>query len=313
MELKDMDRKTPDAMKQDGPPPGWTPPMADVSWVKRKYLDVPYDQESRAQCLDIYLPEEGEGPFPALIHIHGGGFAIGDKRDDHIEAYLEGIKRDMAVISIEYRLSGEALFPAAVLDVRNAIRFLREHADTYCLDADRFVAIGGSAGGNLAAMLGMNIPNGLFMGEEDRTYRTEPYVALAVDQFGPMNFLTMDAQARENGISNVDHDKADSPESRYIGMAVQDAPEELIRKTNPANYITEAMCPMLVQHGTVDRLVPYEQSVEFAEKIKEKAGPDKVVFTPVDGADHEDKKFFASENMDYVFSFIKKKLGESYA
>ena len=56
-------------------PPGWTPPMADTDWVKRKYLDVVYASDSPNQRLDIYLPEKGEGPFPALIHVHGGGFA----------------------------------------------------------------------------------------------------------------------------------------------------------------------------------------------------------------------------------------------
>ena len=69
-----MEGKVPPMGKEPGgPPPGWKPPMADVSWVKRKYLDVPYAQASKAQCLDIYLPEEGEGPFPVLVHIHGGG------------------------------------------------------------------------------------------------------------------------------------------------------------------------------------------------------------------------------------------------
>ena len=57
------------------PPPGWTPPMADISWVRRKYLDIPYAGQSPNQRLDIYLPQEGEGPFPLLIHVHGGGFA----------------------------------------------------------------------------------------------------------------------------------------------------------------------------------------------------------------------------------------------
>ena len=116
-------------------------------------------------------------------------------------------------------LSGEAAFPAAVLDVRQAIRFLRENADAYKLDATKFVAIGGSAGGNLAAMLGMNVPNGQFLGEEGRTdLQTQPTVALAIDQFGPMNFATMDAQAKENGLSLANHGEAMSPESKYTRL-----------------------------------------------------------------------------------------------
>ena len=98
-----------------GPSPEWQPPLADISWVKRKFLDVPYESTSPSQCFDLYLPEDGEGPFPLLIHIHGGGFAFGDKRDDHMDAYLTGIKRGWAVASVEYRLSGEGPFPGAGL------------------------------------------------------------------------------------------------------------------------------------------------------------------------------------------------------
>jgi acetyl esterase/lipase len=291
-------------------PPDFKPPMADISWVKRKYLDVAYGNQSMAQCMDIYLPEEGEGPFPALIHIHGGGFMIGDKRDDHMDAYLTAIKRGMAAVSIEYRLSGEAIFPAAVIDVRNAIRYLREHAGEYHINPDKLIAIGGSAGGNLAAILGMNIPNGEFTGESPtENYKEQPFVSLAIDQFGPMNFRTMDDQARKNGISKVEHDEPFSPESKYIGVAVADADDELVAAANPATYINDKMCPMLVQLGTADKLVPYEQSVEFVNAIREKLGDDKVEFIPIEGANHEDKKFFAEENMNIVFDFINRKLG----
>lgn len=298
-----------DGMKIAGPPPGWEPPMADISWVKRKYLDVAYDTASKAQCMDIYLPEEGDGPFPALIHIHGGGFAIGDKRDDHMDAYLTAIKRGMAAVSIEYRLSGEAIFPAAVLDVRSAIRYLKEHASEYHIDSQKLVAIGGSAGGNLAAMLGMNIPNGAFPGEESaERYIETPFVNLAIDQFGPMNFKTMDEQARANGISKVEHNEPFSPESKYMGVAILDAEKELVTQANPAAYISENMCPMLVQHGTADKLVPYEQSVEFVKEIRDKLGEERVTFVPLEGADHEDKRFFAEENMELVFEYINSHL-----
>lgn len=290
------------------PPGGFIPPMAHIDWVKRKYLDIPYADESKAQVLDIYLPEEGEGPFATLIHIHGGGFMIGDKRDDHMDAYLKALHRNMAAVSIEYRLSGEAIFPAAVLDVREAIRFLKKHAAEYHLDADKFIVIGGSAGGNLAAMLGMNVPNGKFQGEEGKTFDVEPTVALAIDQFGPMNFISMDAQARANGISNVDHNQEKSPESKYLGGAIQENREAAV-KANPATYAGPDMCKFLVQHGTADVLVPYEQSVEFADALRQKCGEHMVEFTKLEGANHEDKMFFAEDNMKVVFDFIDKNIG----
>ena len=164
-----------------GPPPGWMPPMADISWVKRKYLDVPYGTESKRQCFDLFLPDEGDGPFPLFVHIHGGGFAFGDKRDDHMDAYLLGIKRGYAVASLEYRLSGEAKFPAAALDCREAIRYIKTHAAEYCVDPNRIAVLGGSAGGNLAAMVGMNVPNGAFPGEEGKAFSCEPVVQVCID------------------------------------------------------------------------------------------------------------------------------------
>ena len=300
---------TPPMGNPGGPPPaGWKPPMADISWVKRKLLDIPYGSKSKNQSLDLYLPETGSGPFPLLIHIHGGGFAMGDKRDDHMDAYLTGIRRGYAVASIEYRLSGEAIFPAAVLDCREALRYILAHAVELSVDPDRIATIGGSAGGNLSAMMGMNIPNGAFPGEAWKILDPLPTVRAAIDQFGPMNFKTMDAQARANGVSFADHDLPTSPESKYLGAAVPQTPDALAAAANPLTYAGENMCPMLVQHGDMDHLVPKEQSLEFVAGLREKGLGCKVQFVLLEGADHEDKKFTAKENMDLVFAFLDKNM-----
>ena len=284
-------------------------PMADISWVKRMYLDVPYGTESKAQVLDIYLPDEGDGPFPLVVHIHGGGFAFGDKRDDHMNAYLTGIKEGFAVASVEYRLSGEAIFPAAVLDCRAAIRFLKEHAAEYKIDPNRIAPIGGSAGGNLAAMLAMNVPNGKFPGEETLALpETSPCVKTAVAQFGPMHFSTMEEQARANGISATHENPADMPESAYVGGNIGPETAALVEQANPATYASPDMCPILVQHGTRDHLVPFEQSREFVEAVADKAGADKITYVPLVAADHEDKRFFSGENMALVWDYLKKHL-----
>lgn len=299
---------TPPMGNPGGPPPaGWKPPMADISWVKRKLLDIPYGSESKNQCLDLYLPETGSGPFPLLIHIHGG-FAMGDKRDDHMDAYLTGIRRGYAVASIEYRLSVEAIFPAAVLDCREALRYILAHAVELSVDPDRIATIGGSAGGNLSAMVGMNIPNGAFPGEAGKILDPLPTVRAAIDQFGPMNFKTMDAQARANGVSFADHDLPTSPESKYLGAAVPQTPDALAAAANPLTYAGENMCSMLVQHGDMDHLVPKEQSLEFVAGLREKGLGCKVQFVLLEGADHEDKKFTAKENMDLVFAFLDKNM-----
>lgn len=292
------------------PPPDvlgtdWTPPLADVRWVTRKYLDVPYAGDSPAQCLDLYLPEAGEGPFPLLIHIHGGAFSAGNKRDSRMDSCLTLLEEGFAVASLGYRLSGEAVFPAAVLDCRAAVRFLRKNAAAYGLDPARFAVTGSSAGGNLAAMLAMNVPNGAFPGEgAGEDYGETPYVSAAVDQFGPISFIEMDDQARRNGLSHVDHDEPFSPESRYLGIPVPDAPRSLCIQSDPTTYAGPHMCPLLVQHGTGDRLVPFEQSETFVRRLREKGLGEKVTFTPLAGADHEDDLFFTEDNRNLVREFL---------
>lgn len=291
-----------------GPPAGFRIKMADISWVKRKFLDVPYASQSPAQRLDLFLPDEGEGPFPLVVHIHGGGFGMGDKRDDHMDTYLQGLHHGYAIASVEYRLSGEAIFPAAVLDCREAIRFLRRNAAAYSIDPNRICALGGSAGGNLAAILGMNIPNGRFPGEEGKTFDGSCAVQAAVDQFGPMDFRTMDDQARANGISFVDHDQPASAESNYMGGALPELSDEWLAKANPATYISDAMAPMLVEHGCVDKLVPFAQSVHFVNAIYQKLGAGRVEFVPLPYADHEDKEFASAWNLAVLWGWLDRHL-----
>ena len=297
-----------DAPEGAGDPPAFEVKMADISWVKRKFLDIPYASQSSAQRLDLYLPDEGDGPFPVVVHIHGGGFGMGDKRDDHMDTYLQGLKHGYAIASVEYRLSGEAIFPAAVLDCREAFRFLRRNAAQYCIDPNRICALGGSAGGNLAAMMGMNIPNGQFPGEENMTFDASCEVQACVDQFGPIDFRHMDEQARANGVSFVDHDLPDSAESRYMGGALPGLTDEWIAKADPTAYINEKMAPMLVEHGCMDRLVPFAQSVNFVNAIYQKLGQGRVEFVPLPNADHEDKEYSADWNMNVLWGWLDKHL-----
>ena len=291
-----------------GPPVGFQVAMADVSWVKNKYLDVPYADASPAQRLDLYLPEEGEGPFPLVVHLHGGGFGMGDKRDDHMDTYLKGLAEGYAIASVEYRLSGEAIFPAAVLDCREAFRFLKRNAAQYNIDPDRICALGGSAGGNLAALMGMNIPNGEFPGEEGRYFDGDCFVKAAVDQFGPIDFRTMDDQARANGVSFVDHDQPTSAESSYMGGPLSDLSDEWLAKASPISYISDDMAPLLVEHGCMDKLVPFAQSIEFVNAIYQQLGAGRVEFVPLPNADHEDKEYSSDWNLNVLWGWLDENL-----
>jgi acetyl esterase/lipase len=282
-------------------------PPADVAYIRRKWLDLPYASLSQAQKLDIYLPEKGDGPFPVILHIHGGGFAIGDKRDIHIMSYLRGLEREYAVVSVNYRLSGEAIFPAGLQDIKAAIRWLKAHSEQYLLDRNRMAACGGSAGGNYAAMvcLTANVTE-----VEDLSLGCPEYpcnVQAAVDLFGPTDFLMMDQQLAESGLGPCDHSSADSPESRYLGALITEAPLK-VELANPMTYIHEQMPPILIQHGRLDHLVPVQQSIIFARKLEKYVNSDRFEFEILENADHGDPLFETEENMNRVFTFLDKHL-----
>ena len=256
------------------------------------YADVPYATVSPSQILDIWIPTTGGGPFPLVIFVHGGAFKMGDKAMEggNVAAALEA---GYAAASLDYRLSGEAIFPAAVQDVKAAVRFLRANADKYGLDPDRFAAWGESAGGNLVALLGTTgdqatIFDDPALGNAD----VSSAVQAVVDWYGPTDFLQMDAQfaaaapAACNGQTQA-HDPADSPESVYLGAAIQTVPD-LAAAANPITYIATAKdLPVFsIAHGDSDCLVPNQQSAILQDALQ--AAGATSTFTLVEGAGHGD-------------------------
>jgi acetyl esterase/lipase len=282
-------------------------PEADVTHVRRKWLDLPYADRSPAQQLDIYLPEEGEGPFPVLLHIHGGAFALGDKRDLHVLPFLQGLERGYAVVSVNYRLSGEAVFPAGLQDLKAAIRWLRANAKRFRLDPKRFAACGASAGGNYAAMVALTASVTALDDPRLGNAVQPSEVQAVVDWYGPTDFLQMDAQLRESGLEPADHSLPLSPESRYLGATITDVPDR-VRLANPVTYVHAGMPPILIQHGRLDHLVPNQQSVILAEAIGRVAGPDRVELDILEHADHADPLFETETNLNRVFAFLDRHL-----
>jgi acetyl esterase/lipase len=126
----------------------------DTNHIKRKWLDIPYADYSEAQKLDIYLPDKGEGPFPVIALLHGGGWIFGDKGDVLDQPFLEALKRNYALVCINYRLSDEAQFPCQIYDCKAAVRYIRANAKNYYLDSEHVGVWGVAAGGHLAALLG---------------------------------------------------------------------------------------------------------------------------------------------------------------
>jgi acetyl esterase/lipase len=271
---------------------------------------VPYAALSPAQQLDIYWPDQGSGPFKLILAIHGGAFMGGDKADVQLTPMLEGLKRGYALVSINYRMSAEAKFPALVQDVKAAIRWVRANAADCMFDPRRIAAWGGSAGGYLAAMAcvsaGVAALEDLSLGnpEQDCT------VQAVVDWFGPTDFLKMDQQLSEYGLTpqpGQEHSGAHSPESLLLGAQITSIPER-VRAANPETYIHPAIPPFLLQHGTKDDTVPCLQSIRFAEKLSAAAGPEKVTLHLLEGARHGDAQFNTPENLKRVFEFLDARL-----
>jgi acetyl esterase/lipase len=283
-------------------------PPANVDHIQRKWLGVAYASASPAQQLDLYLPEEGAGPFPVILSIHGGAFMGGDKRDIQIFPMLEGLKRGFAVVAVNYRLSGEAKFPALVHDVKAAVRWLRANAAAYGLDGRRIAAWGGSAGGYLSTMLGTSAAVAALEDPSMGNPAQSAEVQAVVDWFGPTDFLKMDAQLAAAGMPLPDgqeHNGPRSPESLLLGRPITEIPE-LVRAANPETYIRGGAPPFLIQHGTRDAVVPAQQSVELAEKLRQVLGPDQVTLEFLEGAEHGDPAFEAPDNVRRVLDFLER-------
>jgi acetyl esterase/lipase len=285
-------------------PPGFVPTtLVPVA------ADVAYADLSDAQKLDLYVPEEGDGPFPLVINIHGGAFMMGDKAMSAAE--LDPlVAAGYAVASLNYRLSGEALFPAQIQDVKAAVRWLRANAETYNLDPDHFAAFGASAGGNLAAMLGTSGDVEDFDDPELGNADVSSRVQAVVDWFGPTDFLQMDAQFAADEVcpaSAESHDVADSPESMLLGAGVQTVPD-LAAAANPITYVTEDDPPFFIQHGTADCNVPVAQSQLLYDALVEVTGEDNNTFIMIEGAGHGGEEFSAEENFALVIAFLDETL-----
>lgn len=286
------------------------PPAANTEHIRRRFLDIPYAGLSPAQSLDIYLPDEGDGPFPVIVSIHGGAFMGCDKADLQVLPMLEGLKRGYAVVAINYRLSGEAKFPALVYDAKAAVRWMRANALCYHLDPTRIAAWGGSAGGYLALMLGTSagVPQleDLSMGNADQPCNVQAVVAW----FAPTDFLEMDEQLTELGLApapGMEHNGANSPESLLLGEQITRIPERA-RAANPETYIAPSAPPFLLQHGTRDAIVPVQMSINIAAKLRAVLGVDMVELDLLEGAEHADPRFETAENVRRVLEFLDGRL-----
>ena len=220
--------------------------------------------DNARQTLDLALPVKrtDDKPLPVIAFIHGGGWRGGSKDGglNRIHGFLKSEK--YAGVSIGYRLSNEAKWPAQIHDCKAAIRWLKANAKKHGLDGSKIAVHGTSAGGHLVAMLGTSSGVKAMDGSIGPHTDLSTKVTCVVDYFGPTNFLRMD-----DFESRIVHDAADSPEGLLIGGAIQENKKKTLT-ANPISYVTKDDSPFLIIHGTKDMAVPYNQSVLLYSALK---------------------------------------------
>jgi acetyl esterase/lipase len=226
-------------------------PKADSDFVT--LTDIPYTKVHDTELkLDVMMPK-GDGPFPAVMVIHGGAWRAGNKRDCRF-IMPEFVKRGYVAISPQYRFCPKETFPAQVQDVKTAVRFVKSHAKDYKLDPERMGAIGFSAGGHLALMLGLTSPADGLEGETSAG-GPDSRVKAVVNYFGPTDLAAKDIP-----------DISKPLVKDFLGGTPADKPEAAA-KASPLNYVTRDDAPVLTFHGTKDPLVPHTQATKLADAM----------------------------------------------
>jgi acetyl esterase/lipase len=230
----------------------------------RETLDVVYRTVGGQELkLDIVAPAEGEGPFPGVVVIHGGAWRGGNKKDVR-QAQVLLARRGYVTISPQYRLCPKEIFPAQVWDVQAAVRWLRTHAAEQKVDPERLGAMGFSAGGHLALLLGLMGKEDKLAGEELPEDAPSAQVQAVVNYFGPTELGAPDIPEVSKGLVND-----------FLGGTPQEKPE-LTRQASPVTYVSEGDGPVLTFQGTKDPLVPHTQAYRLTDAMTAAGVPGRV-------------------------------------
>lgn len=207
-------------------------------------LDVVYARYGKRELhLDLFSPSENAQRRSCLVVVHGGGWLKGNKSKFRALA-LALAARGYVTAAIEYRLGGEARFPAGIQDCNAAVRFLRAHADRYGIDPRRIGAVGGSAGGHLVGLMATAPHVKAFQGNGGNP-RQSSRLQAAVVMAGPLELATGPVADRSRKFPKR------SNANRWLGKTIDEAPD-LYRKASPITYISEKTPPILFMAGEQD-------------------------------------------------------------
>jgi acetyl esterase/lipase len=291
------------------------------------YPDLVYETLPgfRPLHLDLYRPAGGAGKnaLPFVVYLHGGGWMNGHTRQSgaftswpDVLASLAG--RGYVVASVEYRLSGEARFPAAEQDVKAAIRWLRSQAATYHIDKTRGLVWGASAGGQLAGLTATSCGVTALEPVGPPAYTGEPPVPPPGAAGAP---LPDESDCVQGGVTwygifdfSTFPDRSDSADAKYLGCQISKCAPGVVAAASPVTYIDRNDPPMLLIHGLADKTVPVQQSQEMYDKLHAAGVPVQLFLVPdVDhsfiGKTPADTQKASRAALARVFDFIDKTIG----
>jgi acetyl esterase/lipase len=255
--------------------------------------DVEYaNPDGQHLQLDIARPK-GDGPFPAVVCIHGGGFRAGSRKG-YDGLCLKLAARGYVAVTVSYRLAPKYQFPAAVHDTKAAVRWVRANADKYHIDPHRIGVTGGSAGGHLAQFLGVTAGVKQFEGDGGNSDQSSA-VACVVNVYGPSDFT------KSYGKS-VD---AAQVLPLFLGGNLEQARRRHI-EASPLYWVTPDAAPTLCIHGTDDKYVAHEQAVWLVDKLKASAVEAELL--TLEGAGHGFKGKDAERADEALFAFFDRHL-----
>ncbi len=246
----------------------------------RRIRNVPFARlGGRTLRLDVTLPSApvpgGAARRPALMQIHGGGWVVGDKREQGLPLLNHMAAQGWVGFNVNYRLSPGVAFPTHLEDLKRGLAWIKEHADEYGIDPSFVCVTGGSAGGHLTAMMGLTANDRRFQpGFED----ADTSVAAAVPFYGIYDFT-------DEGTFGGD------PEvfRRFLEPIVMqaflaDEPERFV-EASPLHHVHADAPPFLIVHGDRDTLAPVADARAFAEALRA-VSTSPVLYAEMQGAQH---------------------------
>jgi acetyl esterase/lipase len=251
--------------------------------------------DGRKLALDLYLPKSVEHP-PLVVWIHGGGWRSGNKSNCKIDWLTQ---HGFAVASISYRLSGVAVFPAQIHDCKAAVRWLRANAAKYGYSVDKIAVAGSSAGGMLAALLGVSCGVKELEGEVGGNRERSSRVDAIIDYYGASDFIL-----RITTQPQITLEPKGAVYQLLGGPA--DKKSELARLASAVTHVSADDPPLLIFHGAKDPLVRPQQSERLRDVYREKKLSVELVMIPQ--AKHGGKGFFSKQHKEKLVSFLRKHL-----